>query len=116
MRLEGRSGPAASTAQESTSVGERITRATVGMCDTLHLPARLVARLRVTSPQPPSFRQRTAAAQERDECLPGLLSNDSPMSANTRSYCPNALLFAAVLTKPATPDAVLATVRHTAGL
>ena len=32
------------------------------MCDTLHLPARLVPRLRVTSPQPPSFRECVAAA------------------------------------------------------
>lgn len=31
------------------------------------------ARLRVTSPQPPSFRQRIATAQERDECLFGFL-------------------------------------------
>jgi len=46
------------------------------MCDTLHWPARLVPRLRVTSPQPPSFRQRIAAAQERDECLSGLLRNN----------------------------------------
>ena len=51
------------------------------MCDTLHLPARLVPRLRVTSPQPPSFWQRIAAAQERDECLPGLLPNNSPARA-----------------------------------
>jgi len=29
----------------------------------------------VTSPQPPSFRQRVAAAQERDECLSGSLLN-----------------------------------------
>jgi hypothetical protein len=29
---------------------------------------------------------------------------------------PTRMLFAAVLTKPATPDAVLAAVRHTAGL
>jgi hypothetical protein len=37
----------------------------------------------VTSPQPPSFWQRIAAAQERDECLPGLLPNDSPVFATT---------------------------------
>jgi hypothetical protein len=48
------------------------------MCDTLHLPARLVPRLRVTSPQPPSFPQRIGAAQEREECLSGLLPNNSP--------------------------------------
>jgi DNA-binding NtrC family response regulator len=35
-----------------------------------------VPRLRVTSPQPPSVRQRIAAAQERDECLSGLLRNN----------------------------------------
>lgn len=56
------------------------------MCDTLHLPARLVPRLRGTSSQPPSFWQRVAAAQERDECLPGLLSNNSPaFAASQRS-------------------------------
>jgi hypothetical protein len=32
----------------------------------------------VTSPQPPSFRQRIAAAQERDECLSGLLPISLP--------------------------------------
>ena len=37
------------------------------MCDTLHLPARLVPRHRVTSLQPPSFRQRIATAQERED-------------------------------------------------
>jgi hypothetical protein len=36
------------------------------MYDTLLLPARLVPRLRVTSLQPPSFRQRIATAQERE--------------------------------------------------
>jgi hypothetical protein len=35
--------------------------------DTLHLPARRVSCLRATSPQPPSFRQRSATAQERDD-------------------------------------------------
>jgi hypothetical protein len=54
------------------------------MCDTLHLPARLVLRLRVTSPQPPSFWQRIAAAQERDECFPGLLPNDSSTFIKTQ--------------------------------
>jgi hypothetical protein len=34
----------------------------------------------------PDFRQRIAAGQECDECLPGLLSNDSPMFAATLSY------------------------------
>jgi hypothetical protein len=48
------------------------------MCDTLHLPPTLVLRLRVTSPQPSSFRQRIAAAQEGEECLSGLLPNNSP--------------------------------------
>jgi hypothetical protein len=56
------------------------------MCDTLHLPARLVPRLRVTSPQPPSFRQRIATAQERDECLSGLLRNNLPTFATTHGY------------------------------
>ena len=56
------------------------------MCDTLHLPARLVPRLRVTSPQPPSFRQRVAAAQERDACLSGLLPNTLPTFATTHGY------------------------------
>ena len=49
------------------------------------LPARLVPRLRVTSPQPPSFWQRIAAAQERDECPSGLLPNNSPNFATTRN-------------------------------
>jgi hypothetical protein len=56
------------------------------MCDTLHLPARLVPRLRVTSPQPPSFRPRIAAAQERDECLSRLLPNTLPSFATTHGY------------------------------
>ena len=60
---------AAGTAQKSKFVSNSITRATVRMYDTLHLPARLVPRPRVTSPQLPSFRQRIAAVQERDECL-----------------------------------------------
>lgn len=85
MRLEGRSRPTASTAQESKLVPERITQATTRMCDTLHLPARLVPRLRVTSPQPPSFWQRIAAAQERDECLPEVLPNDLPTFGTTHS-------------------------------
>jgi hypothetical protein len=55
------------------------------MCDTLHLPARLVPRLRVTSPQLPSFRQRLAAAQEGEECLSGLLPDNSPTFAITHS-------------------------------
>jgi hypothetical protein len=56
------------------------------MCDTLHWPARLVPRLRVTSPQPPSFWQRIATAQERDECLSGLLPNNLPTIATTHGY------------------------------
>jgi len=55
------------------------------MCDTLHLPARLVPRLRVTSPQPPSFRKRIATVEERDECLSGLPPNNSPSCDTTRS-------------------------------
>jgi hypothetical protein len=86
MRLEGRSRPAASTAQESKLNAEHITRAAIRMYDTLHSPARLVPRLRVTSPQPPSFRQRTATAQERDECLSGLLPNNLPTFATTHGY------------------------------
>jgi len=37
----------------------------------------------VTSPQPPSFRQRIATVQERDECLSGLLLNNLPTFATT---------------------------------
>jgi hypothetical protein len=58
-------------------------RATIKMYDTLHLPARLVPRLRETSPQPPSFRQRIATAQERDECLFGFLPSSLPTFAMT---------------------------------
>ena len=54
------------------------------MYDTLHLPARLVPRLRETSPQPPSFRERIATAQERDECLSGLLPSSLPIFETTR--------------------------------
>ena len=56
------------------------------MCDTLHSPARLVPRLRVTSPQPPSFRERIATAEEREECLSGLLPNNSPTCDTTRNF------------------------------
>ena len=42
------------------------------------------ARLRVTSPQPPSFRQRIATAQERDECLLRLLPNSWPAFTTMR--------------------------------
>jgi hypothetical protein len=49
------------------------------------LPARLVPRLRVTSPQPPSFRKRIATAEEREQCLSGLLLNNSPTFETTRS-------------------------------
>jgi hypothetical protein len=55
------------------------------MCDTLHLPARLVPRLRVTLPQPPSYRKRIAMAEEREECLSGLFPNNSPTFDTTRS-------------------------------
>ena len=71
------------------SAGERAPRAAsclgaIEMYDTLHLPARLVLRLRVTSPQPPSFLQRIAVAQERDVCRPGLLPNNWPVFLSTR--------------------------------
>jgi len=56
------------------------------MYDTLHLPARLVPRLRVTSPQLPSFRQRIATVQERDECLSTLLLNNLSTFATTLGY------------------------------
>jgi hypothetical protein len=56
------------------------------MCDTLHLPARLVPRLRVTSPQPPSFRERLATAEEREKCLSNLLPNNSPTFDMTRRF------------------------------
>jgi hypothetical protein len=60
-------------------------RAMIRMCDTLHLPARLVPRLRVTLPQPPSYRKRIATAEEREECLSGLFPNNSPTFDTTRS-------------------------------
>jgi hypothetical protein len=83
MRLEGRSRPTASTAQESKSMLS-VSRTRPAEC-AIHyiLPARLVPRLRVTSPQLPSFWQRTAAAQERDVCLPRLLQNNSPVRSST---------------------------------
>jgi hypothetical protein len=56
---------------EKQQVLHSITSVAATMCDTLHSSARLVPRLRVTSPQPPSFPQRIAAAQARDECLFG---------------------------------------------
>jgi hypothetical protein len=55
------------------------------MYDTLHLPARLVPRLRETSLQPPSFRQRIATAQERDACLFGFPPYDLSTFATTHS-------------------------------
>jgi hypothetical protein len=88
MRLEGRSNPAAGAAQKSKWLCERITRMPFDktrMYDTLHLPARLVPRLRETSLQPPSFRQRIATSQERDECLFGLPQNDLSTFATTHS-------------------------------
>jgi hypothetical protein len=48
------------------------------------LPVRLVPRLRETSPQPPSFRQRIAAVQERDECLCGFLPSSLPIFVTMR--------------------------------
>jgi hypothetical protein len=48
------------------------------------LPARLVPRLVVTSPQPPSFVSESTA-EEREECLSGLLQNNSPTFDTTRS-------------------------------
>jgi hypothetical protein len=86
MGLDGRTCRAVSTAQQSKWVYDRIATVTIQMCDTLHLPARLVPRLRVTSPQPPSFRQRIATAQERDECLSGVLPNNLPTFATTHGY------------------------------
>jgi len=75
MRLEGRR--CGLRAQLRKAVGwYSITPAPIEMCDTLHLPARLLPRLRVTSPQPSSFRHRIAIAQEVDECLSGLLPNN----------------------------------------
>src|SRR5690606_21326765 len=53
------------------------------------LPARLVPRLRVTSPQLPSFWQRTAAAQERDECLSGFLPKRPPAPSSTSNTSSN---------------------------
>jgi hypothetical protein len=75
MRLEGRSNPAAGAAQKSKWLSERITRHSRNVRYTT-LPARLVPRLRETSLQPPSFRQRIATAQERDECFFGLRRTD----------------------------------------
>ena len=60
--------------------------AALEMYGTLHLPARLVPRLRVTSPQPPSFRQRIATAQEGDECPSGSRPNNLPTFATTHGY------------------------------
>jgi hypothetical protein len=87
MRLEGRSRPAASTAQESRWTVERITwpgQGTSTMYDTLHLPARLVPRLRVTSPQPPRS-PSIATAQERDACPFGLIPINLPRFATTHA-------------------------------
>lgn len=44
----------------------------------------------MTSPQPPSFWQRVAAAEERDECRPDLLPYNSPAFTTTRDDLWNA--------------------------
>ena len=85
MRLEGRS-PTASTAQKSKSF-ITVSRGQGSECAIHYIcPARLVPRLRVTSPQPPSFRARIATAEEREECLSGLLPNNSPTCDTTRNF------------------------------
>jgi hypothetical protein len=86
MRLEGRSARLRAQLRKASRIFNNITRATIRMCDTLHLPARLVPRLRVTSPQPPCFRQRIATAEERDACLSGFLPNNLPTFATTHGY------------------------------
>jgi hypothetical protein len=86
MRLEGRSRAGCEHSSEKRVASNTITRAARKMCDTLHSPARLVPRLRVTSPQPPSFRQRIATAQERDECLSGSLPTNLPIFAATLGF------------------------------
>jgi hypothetical protein len=85
MRLESAAARLRATAQKSNQLFDRITSVRITMCDTLHLPARLVPRHCVTSLQPPSFRQRIATAQERDECLFGLPQNDLSTFATTHS-------------------------------
>jgi hypothetical protein len=86
MRLVGRSGRERSSEKQ---VALRAYHAHGGqraeMYDTLHLPVRLVPRLRETSPQPPSFRQRIATAQGRDECLFSFLPNNSSTFVTTYS-------------------------------
>jgi hypothetical protein len=83
MRLEGAAAGLPAQLRKQLAF-DSSTRAEAQMCDTLHLPARLVPRRRKTSRQPPSFRQRIAAAQERDRWLSHSLPNDSPMFAKTR--------------------------------
>ena len=77
MRLEGRSRQLRAQlrkAGRSPSVARGVSERSRSECTICYiLPLRLVPRLRETSPQPPSFRQRIATAQERDECLCGLL-------------------------------------------
>jgi hypothetical protein len=86
MKLEGRSSPAASTAQKSINF-VTVSRRWQPQCAIQYIrPPDWCHAFGVTSPQPPSFRQRIAAAQEGDECLSRLLPNDSLTSAKTRSY------------------------------
>ncbi len=86
MRLEGRSRQLRAQlrkAGRSASVARRRVRM-IGMYDMLHSARQTGATPRETSPQPPSFRQRTATAQERDECLCGLLPSILLIFATTR--------------------------------
>jgi len=55
------------------------------MCDTLHLPARLVLRLRGDVASASELRERIAPAEECEECLSGLLPNNLTPFDTTRS-------------------------------
>jgi hypothetical protein len=86
MRLEGRSRQlraqlrkAGRSASVARGASERLR-----MYDMLHSACQTGATPSETSPQPPSFRQRIAAAQERDECLCVLLPNSLPIFATMR--------------------------------
>jgi len=85
MRLEGRSSPTASTAQKSKSFftvsrgSDRNVRYTTFARQTGATPSGDVASAS-------ELRERIATDEEREECLSGLLPNDSPTFA-TRPSC-----------------------------